>query len=131
MSGGTRTRVMSRPLKKPQAPATTIAAATAKGSGMPALPEHAEQDRRQAHDRADRQVDAAGDDDEGHRQRHQRHLGHQPALVQQVADRHEAIGEHCQHRKRHDQRDKEDKLLRDVEARAGGEVSAAVMCSSR
>ncbi len=48
------------------------------------VPEHAKADRHEPDDGADREVDAAGHDDEGHGQRHEPEFGEQPALVQQV-----------------------------------------------
>ena len=75
------------------------------------LPRIAEHDRAQADDRADRKVDAAGDDDEGHRQRDEADLGHQPALVEQVVDREEAIVERAEADQRDDEDDREQRLV--------------------
>ncbi len=60
----------------------------ASGRGNPEiLPEHAEQYGDEAQDRADREIDAAGDDDEGHGESHKTDLGHQPALIEQIVRR--------------------------------------------
>ena len=56
------------------------------------LPEDAEQYGDKAEDRSDRKIDAAGDDDEGHGERHESDLRHQPALIEQIVGGEEAIG---------------------------------------
>ena len=64
------------------------------------LPEHAEQDGDEAEDRADREIDAAGHDDEGHGERDETDLGHQPALIEQILGGEEAVGLEGQHDQR-------------------------------
>ncbi len=57
----------------------------ATGSGIPMFCQNTpSRIAAKAEDRADREIDAAGDDDEGHRQGDQPDLRHQAALVQEV-----------------------------------------------
>src|ERR1700691_983450 len=58
---------------------------------MKGLPRIAEHDRAQANDRADRKIDAAGYDDESHRQRDEADLGHESALVEKIIQGKEAV----------------------------------------
>ena len=106
ISGGTFTRVMNQPLTKPGGGAGgerhDDRGFQRQAQVLPAVAEH---DRAQPHDRADREIDAAGDDDEGHGQRHQPDLRHQPALVEQVVDGQESVALQRQH----DQRRRQDR----------------------
>ena len=112
MSGGTFTRVMTRPLTKPASAPTesakTIASGSGKAKGLPRIAEH---DRAQADDRADREIDAAGDDDESHRQRDQADLGHQPALVEQIVEGEKAVVQHAEADERDQEDDREQRLV--------------------
>ena len=84
----------------------------ASGSGKPKVfHEVAEHDRAEADDRPDREVDAAGDDDEGHRQRDEPDLRHQPALIEQVVDREEAVVERAEADQRDDEDDRQQRLV--------------------
>ena len=112
MSGGTFTRVMTRPLRKPARPPTAIEKTIASGSGKPNdFQANSEHDRAQADHRADGKVDAAGDDDEGHRQRDEADLGHEPALVEQVVDGEKAVAEGAEADERDRQNDREQRLV--------------------
>ena len=82
------------------------------------LPQHAQHDGAQAQDRARRQVDAAGDDDHGHRQGHQPDLAGEPALVEQVVDGEELLAGEGQDQQRQGQDGGEDRLLAEPEGRA-------------
>ena len=112
ISGGTLIRVMTRPLTKPaSAPdeqRKEDRERQRKAEGLPGIAEH---DRAEADDRADREVDAAGDDDEGHRQRDQADLGHQPALVEQIVDGEKAVVERAEADQRDDEDDREQRLV--------------------
>ena len=66
-----------------------------QAESLPADPQH---DGGEAEDRADREVDAGGDDDEGHGQRHQPGFGQQPPLIEQVLGAEEVFVELRQHR---------------------------------
>ena len=76
MNDGSAQRTVSQPLTKPAAPPTATAAATASGRRPPVAHRQPEHDAAQAEHRADRQVDASGDE-------HQRH-----ARGQQQSGRH-------------------------------------------
>ena len=77
----------------------------------PVLPGDAENDGREADDRADGEVDAAGDDDQRHRQGDERDLGRQPALVEQVLRIEELIRQQRHEDHAHHQDDEQDRLL--------------------
>ena len=62
-------------------------------------------------DRADREVDAAGDDDEGHRQRDQADLGHQPALVEEIVQGEKAVVQEAEADERDQEDDREQRLV--------------------
>ena len=65
MNGGSLSRVTSSPLSRPQAVPTTNPSSRASRPGSPwSAAELGHHDRRQHHDRADREVDAGGEDDE-------------------------------------------------------------------
>jgi hypothetical protein len=75
------------------------------------LPRIAEHDRAEADDRADREIDAAGDDDKGHRERDETDLGHQPALIQEIVDRKKAIVEGAEADERDHENDRQQRLV--------------------
>ncbi len=60
---------MSRPLTRPQAAAAATPLRPRDGRGRAVLQQDGDHDRRERDDRADREVDAAGDDDRGHADR--------------------------------------------------------------
>ena len=87
MSGGMSSRAMSSALSAPPAAPTSSASAAATGSGscqsLAAAPNTTAD--RPDH-RADRQIDAAGDDDRRQRDRQQAKLDAQPGDLEEVAD---------------------------------------------
>ena len=85
-----------------------------------ALGDHGGAEPGQRHDRADREVDAAGQDDEGHADRQQavdRDLAHD---VEQVERLQEARIEDGEHRHQHEQEDQRRKLGEKAEQVDGG-----------
>ena len=82
------------------------------------LPEHAEQDGREPQNRADRQIDAAGDDDEGHGQGDESDLRHQAALVEQVVGGEEPVRQQGEHDQGEDGERRQNGLV--AEERCGG-----------
>ena len=112
ISGGNPTRVMNRPLNSPHARADEHGHGDGEPERQaPVLPGDAENDGREADDRADGEVDAAGDDDQRHRQRDERDLGRQPALVEQVLRIEELIRQQRHEDHAHHQDDEQDRLL--------------------
>ena len=112
MSGGTFTRVMTKPLMKPGERADEEREDDRQRQReMERLPRIAEHDRAQAHDRADREIDAAGDDDESHRQRDQADLGHEPALVEKIVQGQKAVVHEAEAEERDQEDDREQRLV--------------------
>ena len=112
MSGGTFTRVMTKPLMKPASAPTKSEKAIASGSGKcERLPRIAEHDRAQADDRADREIDTAGDDDESHRQRDEADLGHEPALIEKIVQGQKAVVQEAEAKERDQEDDREQRLV--------------------
>jgi hypothetical protein len=73
-----------------------------------------------AKDRADRQIYAAGDDDEGHGERHEAHFGHQPSLIEKVAGGEEAVGLEGENDKCCDEQHRQDRLMAYQQRSQGG-----------
>ena len=118
ISGGTFRRVMSEPLQKPaNAPTAERENDRQRQRKAPVLPGIAEQDGAEADHRADREIDAAGDDDEGHRQGDEPDLGHQPALVEQIVERQETVVDEAEDDQRDDEDRRQDRLVPDEPAR--------------
>src|ERR1700727_282758 len=78
---------------------------------MKRLPRIAEHDRAQANDRADREIDAAGDDDERHGQRDEADLGHEPALVEEIVQGEKAVVHETEAEERDQEDDREQRLM--------------------
>ena len=86
MSGGIDSRATSAAFSRP--PARPVEQADDRAHHdrqAPVLPRHAEEHGREAHHRADRQVDAAGDDHRRQRNRQQPELDAEPADLHEVA----------------------------------------------
>ena len=69
MNGGRPPKLTSTPLSNPQAMPTASAAEHRHRQRLAALQQRAEHHSRQRHDRADREIDAAGNDHERHARR--------------------------------------------------------------
>ena len=73
----------------------------------------------EAQDRADREIDAAGDDDEGHGESDETDCRHQPSLIEQISGGEERIGLQCeQDRSASDQQKAENGLMAQNEAKS-------------
>src|ERR1700678_1317849 len=77
---------------------------------MKGLPRIAEHDRAQANDRADRKIDAAGYDDESHRQRDEADLGHESGLGEDTIQGKEAVVHEAEANKRDEEKNGEQRL---------------------
>ena len=84
--------------------------------GVLRIPHHAEQDGREAHQRTDRKIDAAGHDDWRHRQREQADFGQQASDFERVLPRHEVFADDAEDGDLGDQDRGEDKLVGEAEA---------------
>src|SRR5271168_597112 len=56
-------------------------------------------------------IDAAGDDDESHRQRDQADLGHEPALIEEIVDGQKAVVQKAEANERDQKNDREQCLV--------------------
>ena len=90
ISAGSRSREISTAFSPPPAQPTASATAAAAGIGqMQIAPRRAETDRGQPHHRADREIDAAGDQNRRQRDGEQAELGVQPRDLEEVGEREE------------------------------------------
>ena len=86
-NGGTLSRVTMEPCQKPTAAQITRVSRIASGAGMPCVDvEPGGEDAGEAGQRADGQVDAAGEDDQGLADREDADLGQVAAHHLEVAD---------------------------------------------
>jgi hypothetical protein len=87
MSAGSSSRAISNAFSPPPAHPASSAHNAAIGSGRCHVRYAPQADRRQAPHRADRQVDAAGDDDRCQRDRQQAELHAEPRHLEEVPER--------------------------------------------
>ena len=86
ISGGMPSRAIEERVQRPAGGADRERdSAAASGSAAPSRASRSEDDRRQPHQRADRQVDAAGDDDRRQRNGEQADLDAEPQRLEGVA----------------------------------------------
>ena len=94
MSGGRRKRVMSTALSPPaSAPMPSVQTAGSPGRNAGVAPEFAEEDGAEAEQRADGEIDAAGEDDGRHHQREQADFDRVAEDVEGVVERAEVAAD--------------------------------------
>ena len=111
MSGGMFSRATSTAFSAPPAQPTSSAMQARRPRMQPPVPaRRAEDDGRQPHHRADRQVDAAGDDDRRQRDRQEPELHAEARDLEEVPGRGEVRRDEREERDLGRQRDEQDRV---------------------